>query len=169
MWRLGLWNQFLKYLTIQRPVPPVSLEHRVPHSPPWISLGGAEGQQLPQHKVQSLPRQMANALVVQSLSVRLFVTQWTAAHQASQSFTISQSLVKLMSIESVMPSNHLCRPLLFLSSIFPASRSFLMSQLFEQGGQSIGDSASSSLLSMNIQGWFPLVLTGLIFLQFKGL
>ena len=64
---------------------------------------------------------------VQSLSrVRLFVTPWTAAHQASLSITNSQSLLKLMSIESVMPSNHLilCRPLLFPPSIFPSIRVF---------------------------------------------
>ena len=64
---------------------------------------------------------------VQSLScVQLFVTPWTAAHQASWSFTISQSLLKLMSVESVMPSNHLilCRPLLLLPSIFPSIRVF---------------------------------------------
>ena len=64
---------------------------------------------------------------VQSLSpVQLFVTPRTAAHQASLSFTISQSLVKLMSIESVMSSNHLilCCPLLFLPSIFPSIRVF---------------------------------------------
>ena len=63
---------------------------------------------------------------VQSLShVRLFVTPWTAAHQASLSITNSQSSLKLMSIESVMPSNHLilCRPLL-LPSIFPSIRGF---------------------------------------------
>ena len=65
--------------------------------------------------------------VVQSLSrVRLFVTPWTAARQASLSFTISQSLLKLMSFESVMPSNHfiLCHPLLLLPSIFPSLRVF---------------------------------------------
>ena len=58
--------------------------------------------------------------------VRLFVTPWTAACQASLSFTISQNLFKLMSVESVMPSNHLilCRPLLFLPSIFPSIRVF---------------------------------------------
>ena len=59
---LGSWNQFLK-ITVYRPVPPVSLEHTVPHSPPWIPLGGVEGQQLQQHRVQSLQRQVANALV----------------------------------------------------------------------------------------------------------
>ena len=58
--------------------------------------------------------------------VRLFVTSWMAAHQASLSFTISWSLLKLMSIELVMPSNHLnlCHPLLFLPSIIPISRVF---------------------------------------------
>ena len=64
---------------------------------------------------------------VQSLShVRLFVTPWTVARQASLSITNSWSLHKLMSIESVMPSNHLilCRPLLLLPSIFPSIRDF---------------------------------------------
>ena len=66
-------------------------------------------------------------VVVQSLScVRLFVTPWTAARQASLSFTVSQSLLKLMSLESVMPSNCfiLCHPLLLLPSIFPSIRVF---------------------------------------------
>ena len=64
-------------------------------------------------------------IFVQSLShVQLFATPWTAAHQASLSFTISQSLLKLMSIELVMPSNHLilCYPLLLLPSVFPSIR-----------------------------------------------
>ena len=58
--------------------------------------------------------------------VRLFATPWTAACQASQSFTISQSLLKLISIESMIPSNHLilCRPLLLLVSVFPSIRIF---------------------------------------------
>ena len=66
-------------------------------------------------------------MVVQSLSrVRLFVTPWTVARQASPSFTISWSLLKLMSIESIVPSNHLilCCPLLLLPSIFPSIRVF---------------------------------------------
>ena len=66
-------------------------------------------------------------VVVQSLSrVWLFVTPWTAARQASLSFTISQSLLKLMLIELVMPSNHLilCRPLLLLHPVFPSIRVF---------------------------------------------
>ena len=64
---------------------------------------------------------------VQSLGhIRLFVTPWTVAHQASLSITNSQSLLKCMSIELVMPSNHLilCHPLLFLPSIFPSIRNF---------------------------------------------
>ena len=64
---------------------------------------------------------------VQSLShVRLFVTPWIAAHQASLSITNSQSLLKLMSVELVIPSNHLilCRPLLLLPSIFPSIKVF---------------------------------------------
>ena len=66
-------------------------------------------------------------VVVQSLSrVQLFVTPWTAAHQASLSITNSRSLLRLVSLESVMPSNHLilCRPLLLLPSIFLSSRVF---------------------------------------------
>ena len=66
-------------------------------------------------------------VIVQLLShVWLFTTPWTIAHQASLSFTIPQSLLKLMPIESVMPSNHLilCHPLLFLPSIFPSIRVF---------------------------------------------
>ena len=69
----------------------------------------------------------SQSTVVQSLScVPVFGTPWTAAHQASLSFTISQSLLKLMSIESVMPSNHLilCHPLLLLPWIFPSIRIF---------------------------------------------
>ena len=92
-------------------------------------------------------------------SVWLFVTPWTAAHQASLSFTISQSLLKLMSIESVIPSNHLilCCPLLLLPSIFPSIRIFSWWKVDSAwGGQSIVASALASVLSMNIQGWFPL-------------
>ena len=68
----------------------------------------------------------------------------------------SQRLLKLMSIESVMPSNHLifCRPLLLLPQSFPASGSFPMSQLFSLDGQSIGVSASASVFPMNIQDCF---------------
>ena len=109
---------------------------------------------------------------VQSLScVWLFATPWTTVRQASLSITNSRSLLKLMSIESVMPSNHLilCGLLLLPPSIFPSIRSFHMSQFFTSGGQSIGVSASASVLPMNIQDWFPLGWTGWIFLQSKGL
>ena len=88
-------------------------------------------------------------VAVQSLShVRLFVIPWTAASQAFLSFTIFKSLFKLMSIWSVMPSNHfiLCHPLLL-----PASGSFPMSQFFPSGSQSIGASASASVPPVNIQ------------------
>ena len=96
---------------------------------------------------------------VQSFShVRLFATPWAAAWQASLSLTNICSLFKLMSIESVMPSNHLilCHPLLLLPSIFPSIRSFQMSQLFTSGGQTIGVSASISVLPINTQDWSPL-------------
>ena len=73
-----------------------------------------------------------------------------------------------MSIELVIPCNHPVIPFSCLQS-FPASGSFLMSQLSASGGQSIRVSASTSALPMNIQDWFPLGLTGWIFLQSKGL
>ena len=114
-------------------------------------------------------KQTRDSYLVQSLSlVRLFVTSWTAACQAPLSFTLSQSLLKLMSIESVMPSKHLVLFLPFsCPQSFPASGSFPMSWLFTSGGQSIGSSVSVSVLAMNIQGWFPLGLTGWISLQSK--
>ena len=102
--------------------------------------------------------------------VQLFATPWTAAHQASLSFTISWSLLKLTSVEPVMLSNYLilcCPLLLFLSISFPASESFPMSRLFVPSGQNIG--ALASVLPMHIQDWFPLGLTALIFLLFKEL
>ena len=107
--------------------------------------------------------------VVQLLShVQLFVTPWIAECQAFLSFTISWSLLKLISIESVMPFSHLifCN---LLPSSFPASGSFPMNQLFASGDQSIGASALASVIPMNIQGWFPLGFTGLISLLSKGL
>ena len=109
---------------------------------------------------------------VQLLSrVWLFVTPWTAARQASLSFTNSQSLLKLTCINSVMPSNHLILLLSLSSPAFNLSQHwfFPVSQLFASGGQSIGASKSASVLPMNIQDWFPLGLTGLISLQSKGL
>ena len=99
------------------------------------------------------------------------VTPWTVARQASLSVTNSWSLLKLMSIELVMPSNHLifCCPLLLLPSVFPSIKVFSISQFFESGGQRMRASASASVLPMNTQDWFPLELTGLISLLSKGL
>ena len=76
-----------------------------------------------------------------------------------------------MSIESVVPSNYLilCHPFFSCPQSFPASGSFPVSQFFTSGSQSIGASASASVLPVNIQGWLPLGLTGLISLQSKGL
>ena len=108
---------------------------------------------------------------VQSLSrVRLFVTPWTAAHQASLSVTHSQSLLKLMFTESVMPSNHfiLCRSLLLPPSISPSIRVFSNESVLHIRGQSIRVSASASVLPMSIQDWSPLGWTGWISLQSKG-
>ena len=97
-------------------------------------------------------------------------TPWTAAHQAYLSFTISWSLLILMTIELVMPSHHLilCLSLLLLSSIFPSIGVFSNELAFCIGGQSIGASASASVLPMSIQGWFSLGLTDLISLLSKG-
>ena len=107
---------------------------------------------------------------VQSLSrVRLLVTPWTAAHQATLSSTISSSVLKFVSTELLMLSN----PLIFWCSFsfclwsFPASGSFPISWLFTSGGQKIGTSASASVLPRNIQDWFPLGLTCLISLLSK--
>ena len=99
------------------------------------------------------------------------MTPRTAARHASLSITNFRSLLKLMSIESVTPSNHFifCCSLLLQPSIFPSIRVFPMSQFFASGGQSIGISASASVLPMNIQDLFPLGWTGLISLQSKGL
>ena len=109
---------------------------------------------------------------VQFLShVPLFVSPWTAAHQAFLSITNSQILLKLMSIELVMPFNHLilCHPLLLPSSIFPSIRVFSNESPLRIGGQRTGASASASVLAVNIQDWFPLGWTGWISLQSKGL
>ena len=112
-------------------------------------------------------------IVVQLLSCFWpFVIPWIAARQAPLSSTVFQSLLRFMSIESVMVSNHL-NPLLPPFSCclqsFPASGSFPGSWLFALGGQRTGASASVSVLPMHIQGWFPLELTGFISLLSEGL
>ena len=103
---------------------------------------------------------------IQLSHVQPFVTPWTAACQAARSITHSRS-----------PSSWWCHPIISSSIVpfssclqsFPASGFFLRSQFFTSGGQSIGASASASVLPMNIQYWFPLGLTGLIFLQSERL
>ena len=112
--------------------------------------------------------------IVQSLScVQLFVTLWTAACQAFLSFTSPSPEV----CSDSCPLSWWCYLTISSSAThrsscpqsFPASGSFPMSRLFTAGGQSIGASASASVLPMSIQGWFPLGLTGLIFLLSKWL
>ena len=108
---------------------------------------------------------------VQSLShVWLFATPWTAARQASLAITNSQSLLKLMSIKSVMPSNHLilCHPLLLLPSIFPSIRVFSKESVLRIRWPKYWSFSFNIILPMNTQDWFPLGLTGLISLQSKG-
>ena len=110
--------------------------------------------------------------LVQSLShVQLLATPWTAAHWTSLFITNSLSLLKLMSIESVMSSNHLilCCPLLLPPSIFLSIRVFSNESVLHIRCQSIGVSASASVLPMNTQDWSLLGWTGWISLQSKGL
>ena len=110
-------------------------------------------------------------VIIQSLSrVQLFVTPWTTAHQTPLSFTTSWSLLKVMSIESVIPSDHLiCFPLLLLPSVFRSIRVFSNESVLCIRWPKIGASASESVLPMNIQDWFPIGLTHFISLQSKGL
>ena len=108
---------------------------------------------------------------VQSLSrIWLFATPWITARQASLSITNSWGLLKLMSIESLMPSNHLIiiHPFLLLLPV-PPSITVFSSQLFTWGGQSIGVSASASIFPTNTQDWSPLGWTGWISLSFLDL
>ena len=90
-----------------------------------------------------------------------------AARQASLTFIIFQSLLKLMSIESVIHPSHPVVPFSSCLQSCPASRSFPISQLFVSGGQSTG--ASASILPMSIHDWFPLGWTRLISVLSKGL
>ena len=99
------------------------------------------------------------------------MTSWAAACRAPLSSTISRSLLKFKSIESVMLSNHLIlsSPFSFCLQSFPASGSFPMSQFFTSVDLSIEALASATVLPVNIQGWFPLRLNSLISLLSKGL
>ena len=118
-------------------------------------------------------------LVAQSLSpVQHFVTPWTAAHQASLSFTKDDSQLEREcgvcvhtpgACSNSCPSNPTISSSVVPFSSFPASGSFPISQLFTSGGQSIGVSASTSVFPMNTQDWSPSEWTGWISLQFKGL
>ena len=101
--------------------------------------------------------------------VWLFVTPWTAAHQASLSITNSRSPPKPMSIEGHPTISSSVIPFSSCPQSFPASLSFQMSQLFLSGGQNIGVSASTSVLPMNNQDWSRLERTGWSSLQSKGL
>ena len=133
------------------------------------STGTSNPGPLPNTSLFQLTLQFSS---VKSLSrVWLLATRWIAAHQSSLSITNSQILPKLIAIELVMPSNHLilCRPFSSCSQSFPVSGSFQTGQLFTSGGQSIGASASASVLPMNTQDWSPLGWTGWISLQSKGL
>ena len=112
------------------------------------------------------------SIVVQSLShVWLLATPWTAARQASLSITNSQSLLKFMSIELVMPSNHLILrcPLLLLPSIFPSIRVFSNESVFPIRQPKYWSFSFSINPSNATQDWFPLGWTGWISLQSKGL
>ena len=107
-----------------------------------------------------------------SVAQSLFVT---AVDCSTQSFSVLSYLPEFA--QNSRPLNLWCHPTISPSTVpfsscpqsFPASGSFLMSQLFPSGGQSVGASASASVLPMNIQGWSPLGLTSLISLQSKGL
>ena len=122
--------------------------------------------------LQSYSNQKSMISSVQSLShVRLFATPWIAAHQASLSITNSRSLLKLMSIESVMPSRHLilCHPLLLLPPIPPSIRVFSNESTLHMRWPKYWVSASPSVLPMNTQNWSSLQWTGWISLQSKRL
>ena len=109
---------------------------------------------------------------VQSLSsVWLFVIPWTAARQASLSITNSWSLLKLLSVEPMMPSNHLilCHPLFPLPSIFPSIIVFSIESVLRIRWPKYWSFNFSISLPSEYQDWFPLGLTGLISLQPKGL
>ena len=140
-----------------------------------------------QKTVGSFPKgSLIIVVVVQSsCCVWLFVTPWTAAHQASVSLTISQSLPRFMSISVIhhinkmtdsCPLHRWCHPAIsssdtlfsFCLQSFPVSGTFQMSQIFESDNQNTGISTSASALPMSSQSWFPLRLTSLISLRSKG-
>ena len=107
-------------------------ETRVPHPGLGRSLWEGNGNPLEYSCLGNPKGRRAFSLVQLFSRVRLFATQWTVTHQASLSITNSRSLLKLMSIKSVMPSSHLilCHPLLLLPSIFPSIRVFSNESVF---------------------------------------
>ena len=109
--------------------------------------------------------------VISQFSLSVFVTPWTAARQASLSITNSQSLLKLMSIRWVMPSNHLilCHPLLLLPSILPSIRVFSSESVFHIKWAEYWSFSFSISPSNEYSGLIPLGLTSLISLLSKGL
>ena len=132
--------------------------------PLWT--GGESGGEWTHAKVRLSPfaidlklsQHCQSAIVVQSLGCsQLFTASWTAACQASLPFTISQSLLKLMSIESVMPPKRLilCCPLLLLPLIFSSNGAFSNESVLCIRWPRIGAPASPPVLPINIQGWFP--------------
>ena len=138
----------------------------------YISFSRGSSRPRDQTQVSRIGGRCFNLWEVCCCSVaKSYLTLWTAAHQASLSFNISQSLLKFMSTLSAMPSNHFihCHSLLLISQASPAVRSFPVNQLFASGGHGIGALMSASLFPMTTQAWFPLGLTGWISLQSKGL
>ena len=126
---------------------------------------------MPEFKAKA---QLISLVIISSIQLLsrewLFATPWTAVHQASRSITNSWSLLKLMSIESMMPSNRLilCCPLLLPPSIFSSIRVFSDESVLCIRWPSNGVSPSASVLQMNIQDWFPLGWTSWISLHSKG-
>ena len=121
----------------------------------WLTVTSVKGQQWSVSSVQLLSH------------VQLFETPWIAAHQASLSITNSQSLLKLMSIELVMPASHLILCRTFFCPPIPPSIRVFSNESMTWGGQRIG--VSAPVLPINTQDWSPLGWTGWISLQSKGL
>ena len=138
----------------------------------YISFSRGSSRPRDQTRVSLIGGRCFNLWEVCCCSVaKSYLTLWTAAHQASLSFNISQSLLKFMSTLSTMPSNHfiLCHPLLFLPAVLPSIRVFSNESVLCIRWPKYWSSASASVLPMNIQDWSPLGWTGWIPLQSKGL
>ena len=116
------------------------------------------------YSVSPLNLLISTVVAVHSLSHGLFVTPWTAASQDSPSFIISWSLLRFMSVESVMPSNHviLCHPLLLLPSIFPGIKVFSNESALRIGGQVLELHSASAGPSNEYSGLITFRWTGLL-------